>query len=65
MEVWVRNSSVGQTNACIGKWGVKLEEFEHHPDYKFETIEEFYISWADWDEIVASVEAKRAEVSLH
>lgn len=62
MEVWVRNSSMMQTNAHITKWGVELEAFEHDPDYKFETMKEFYLSWDDWDEIVAAVEKRRQEV---
>ena len=62
MEVWGRNSSVATTYASITQWGVELEEFEHHPDYKSEVMREFNISWRDWDEIVSSVEAKRAEV---
>lgn len=62
MEVWGRYSSVAKTLAKITQWGVELEEFEHHPDYKFETMKEFNISWRDWDEIVASVQACRKKV---
>lgn len=59
MNVWEKTSSVKSTRADINHNGVLIDETEHAPDGMQDCI---YVSWDEWDQIVAAIESRRQEV---